>query len=299
MSHVSVHYKIYLAGGHHRQPRNASSQLEPNPPSEVDVASPGNITPLFLPLIPYSIGSASGLAKLLFWSVTDGTEGHTFPAAPLTQPVGANPLVITAWYLPISGPGGSGDGSAIIDDAFSAAKGAFIDDTFVVVTSDAALTTQANVVGVLPTEKALSLQAMVSVASTTEPFAKWLSFGAGDASGNLLQVPAGANGLAIAVYERSEGIRLEPGRGETLAGTLIGAVAVDGGGAIIVGGVPHPIDPWGPLMVELAQASLAVAGSRGIEATLGTQVRQLVGESVMHALRQAVAGLEKELRRKG
>jgi hypothetical protein len=30
-------------------------------------------------------------------------------------------------------------------------------------------------------------------------------------------------------------------------GQLIGGVAVDGGGAIIINGRPHPVDPWGPL----------------------------------------------------
>ncbi len=45
MPHVSVHYKIYLPEGHHRQPRNASYTLEPNPSSEVDVTDPGNDHP--------------------------------------------------------------------------------------------------------------------------------------------------------------------------------------------------------------------------------------------------------------
>ena len=52
MPHVSVHYKIYLIAGHHRQPRNTSAELEPNPPSEVDVTNPGNITPLYIPQLP-------------------------------------------------------------------------------------------------------------------------------------------------------------------------------------------------------------------------------------------------------
>jgi hypothetical protein len=215
--------------------------------------------------------------------------------------VAANPLTITAWYYPISGPGVVGEvGFEIIDDAFSAVKGDFIDDTFVVVTSDATLTTQANVVGVLPTQNPLTLQAMASVASTTEPFAKWLSFEAGAASGNLLHVPARANGLAIAVYERPQGFTVRPSHEhEAFGGTIIGDAAIDGRGAIILRGVPHPIDPWGPLTVGLVQASLAVAGSRGLEQTFGAQVRQLAGESVMHSLKQTLAGLERELRRKG
>src|SRR5580704_6695092 len=106
MAHVSVHYKIYLTAGHHRQPRNASAELEPNPSSEVDVTNPGNITPLFISQLPYTYNGSSGLAQLMFWSVTDGTNGQVLPAGPLTQAVGANPLTITAWYLPIGGVGG-------------------------------------------------------------------------------------------------------------------------------------------------------------------------------------------------
>src|ERR1700728_2255046 len=123
MPHVSVHYKIYLTAGHHRQPRNASSTLEPNPPSEVDVAQPGNITPLYIPQLPFMDGTTPALSQLLFWSVTDGVNGQTFPAGQLTQPVGANPLPITAWYFPIGSS--TGNGTAIIDDAFSAIAGNF------------------------------------------------------------------------------------------------------------------------------------------------------------------------------
>ena len=83
------------------------------------MTNPGNITPLYIPQLPFTVGGNPALAQLLFWSVTDGTNGQTFPAGPLTQPVGANPLTITAWYFPIGGT--NGGATAIIDDAFSAA----------------------------------------------------------------------------------------------------------------------------------------------------------------------------------
>ena len=41
MPHVSVHYKVIIPAGHHRQPRNANGELEPYPSSEVDVDEPG------------------------------------------------------------------------------------------------------------------------------------------------------------------------------------------------------------------------------------------------------------------
>ncbi|EUC18725.1 hypothetical protein [Paraburkholderia hospita] len=38
-----------------------------------------------------------------------------------------------------------------------------------------------------------------------------------------------------------------------LVGILLGGVAVDGGGWIIVGGIPHPVDPWGAWMQMQAE----------------------------------------------
>src|SRR5262249_12853883 len=174
MAHVSVHYKMYIPGGHHRQPRNTSAEIDLGPSGEFDVANPGNATPNYFAQLPYTLGAGSGIAKLIFWSVTDGTNGKVYGAGPLTQPVGANPLTIPAWYWPISGPGVPGGSSAIIDDAFSANQGRFIDDTFVTVTSNPALTANANVIGIVPTSAAQTLVAAHSVTSTSEPFSQWI-----------------------------------------------------------------------------------------------------------------------------
>ena len=298
MPHVSVHYKIYLSAGHHRQPRNSPSELEPNPSSEVDVTDPGNIAPLYIPQLPYLSNGVPELAQLLFWSVTDGTNGHTYPAGPLTQSVGANPLTITAWYFPVGGSGGNGS-TFIIDDAFSAIKGDFIDDTFVTVTTDASLTSDANVVGIVPTVKAETLQASATVATTTEPFSKWLSFGAGTTSGNTINVPANASGLAIAVYERSGTVLNVPSRQYEVGGFLIGGVAVDAGGAIVINGKPHPVDPWGPLVVSLTQASLIVVGSSSASRSLVSEGQQLAAKTALESIKQAIPRIEKGLQSKG
>jgi hypothetical protein len=37
-----------------------------------------------------------------------------------------------------------------------------------------------------------------------------------------------------------------------LVGTIIGFQTIDGSGIIIVGGIPHPVGPWGPMSPELA-----------------------------------------------
>jgi hypothetical protein len=290
MPHVSVHYKIYLFAGHHRQPRNASAVLEPDPSSEIDVSNPGNITPLYLSQLPYTFNGSPGLAQLAFWSVTDGTNGQVFPAGPLTQAVTGNPLTITAWYFPV---GGGPGGPAIIDDAFSAAKGDFIDDTFVTVTSDPTLTNQANVVGIVPTVVAETLVANSTVVSTTEPFSKWMSFGAGSAPGNsnTLNVPAGSVGVAIAVYQRSAASFNPPRPGGVIYGTIYGGVAVDGGGIIVVNGVPHPVGPWGPLIARLVASSAIAAEAAGLDPKIGAQIGQLAAQDAQLAIRQGAGSI--------
>ncbi len=292
MPNVSVHYKVYLTAGHHRQPRNQNSELEPNPPSGGSNIS-GPYQPQYIPVLSYLQDGQNVLAQLIFWSVTDGTNGTTFPPQPLTVDVGGASLTITAWYLPIGG--GNGNETAIIDDAFSAAKGDFIDDTFVTVTSDPSLTSQANVVGIVPTTNAETLQAAHSVNSTSEPFSKWMSFGAGTAvaGSDTLNVPAKAVGLAIALYQRSD-VNFNPPHEGGIYGTIIGGVAVDGGGHIVINGVPHPVDPWGPLVVQLVQAALTSAGSRGLTGRYGAEVRQLAARSVVQSIRAALPNMEKE-----
>jgi hypothetical protein len=198
---------MFVPAGHHRQPRNANALLDLAPAAGADVPNPGSYTPPFFPQLPYTLGGGSGLAQLLFWSVTDGSTGEVQPPAALTQTVGALPLQIGAWYFPISGPGVDGPGSAIIVDAFSAAQGGFIDDTFVDVTSDASLTTNANVVGIVPTNSAETLQAKLSVVSTPEPFSQWIvNSTLMPVGNNILNVAQGASGIAVAVYQKPKNL---------------------------------------------------------------------------------------------
>src|SRR5262249_39506857 len=137
MPHVTAYYKMYLPAGHHRQPRNPNTDVNLADPAGTDVTNPGSYTPPFFPPLPYDLGQdaqgneITGMAKLLFWNVTDGSKGEVLPPTALVQAVAGLPLTITAWYYPISGGGVGEPGTAIIDDAFSAAQGKFIDDTFV------------------------------------------------------------------------------------------------------------------------------------------------------------------------
>jgi hypothetical protein len=199
--HVTVYYTMYLTSGHHRQPRNTSSELELAPTGGGDISPGGTISPSFFPTLPYTDGTITGTATCEFWSVTDGTSGQVLAPAAFTQTVGTSPLTITAWYFPTGSGSGSG-GTEIIDDAFSANLGEFIDDTFVDVTSDPSLTSQANVVGIVPTGEAETLKAYVNVVSTTEPFSRWVMNGTFMMTGDTtLNVPQGTQGIAVAIYQ--------------------------------------------------------------------------------------------------
>jgi hypothetical protein len=205
MAHVTVRYEMFLPAGHHRQPRNADALLDLAPAAGADVPNPGSYTPPFFPQLPYTISAGSGLAQLMFWSVTDGTTGEVKPPSALTQTVGSLPLQIGAWYYPVTGPGGGGGGTAIIVDAFSAKLGGFIDDTFVDVTNHPSLTSNANVVGVVPTTAAEILKAKTNVVSTTEPFRQWVRNSQPKLVGDTtLNVAKGGTGIAVAIYQNKE-----------------------------------------------------------------------------------------------
>lgn len=200
---VTVSYMMVVPGGHHRQPRNTGGVINLNlPPLPPTNEVPGSPAPAFYwPILPYPAGGSDGNAKLMFWSVIDGTNGQVFPAGPLNYVVGTSPLAITAWYFPISGPSTGQGGPMIIDDAFSAALGKFIDDTFVDVTSDPSLTSGANVVGEVPTNEAETLVAKGSVVSTPEPFQEWIvSWSSAPGTSPTLNVPRGEIGMAVAIY---------------------------------------------------------------------------------------------------
>jgi hypothetical protein len=112
-------------------------------------------------------------------------------------------------------------------------------------------------------------------------------------------VPANANGIAIAIYEMAVSVPLNPQTPQSVGaiyGTIIGGVAVDGGGAIVINGVPHPVDPWGPMMINLLNASLASAGFRGMDRAIGQSVRQLAAKSVLQSIKAATPTSRKRQR---
>ena len=285
MPHVTVNYEMFLPSGHHRQPRNASIELNLAPTAGGDVADPGVYTPPFFAELPYTLGGGSGMAQMLFWSVTDGTSGQVLPPSSFDQTVGASPLSITAWYYPISGPGVVGDGSAIIDDAFSANQGRFIDDTFVDVTSDPSLTNDANVIGIVPTAVAETLVAKSPVASTGEPFAQWiLNDGLHPDTSTTLQVPKGTTGIAIAIYQQPQ----QPTHPKFNPNQYAIWQWVDYG--TMVDGGPHP---WNPYVDQLMYGVALAAAARGFDPRVQGQLLNIAMEQVNLAagrIQEAIKG---------
>jgi hypothetical protein len=72
---------------------------------------------------------------------------------------------------------------------------------------------------------------------------------------------------------------------------VLGGVAVDGGGIVIVGGVPIPVGPWGPFV------SLPGSAERGdalIGLTIDQMAAQLGGRPGQNAIRTAALQLVKD-----
>jgi hypothetical protein len=303
MPHVTVYYKMHVPAGHHRRPRSNAADLTLAQTAGSDVPNPGTCTPPFFAQLPYDLGG-HGMARMLFWNVSDGTYGQVLAPTPFDQPVGENPLTITAWYVPVTGPGIAEPG--IIGEAFSAGQGKFIDDAFVTVTSnpaqvdDAALTSDANVIGFVPTDSERTLHARLTVTSTTEPFGRWILNDSGmpldDAT---LKVKEGVTGIAIAIYQTKDPVVTRPkvpAQTYYQGGIHIGGVVVDGNGNIVIGGVPHPIDPLGPLMVRIAHNAVISVEARGLARTVGAQVQKLAAQDALAAVRDATPLLERQLR---
>jgi hypothetical protein len=303
MPHVTVRYKMHVPAGHRRRPRSNAADLTLAQPAGSDVPNPGTYTPPFFAHLPYDLGG-NGLARLLFWNVTDGTNGQVLAPTPFDQAVAEYPLTITAWYVPVTGPALAEPG--IIGEAFSAALGKFVDDTFVTVTSnpaqvdDPALTGDANVIGFIPTDVERRLQARLTLSSTTEPFGRWILNDTGmPLDDAMLMVKEGDKGIAVAVYQTKDPVVTRPrvpSQAYYQAGILIGGVVVDGGGNIIIGGVPHPIDPLGPLMVRIAHNAVISVEARGLERTVSAQVQKLAAQDALAAVKDATPALEKQLR---
>jgi hypothetical protein len=291
MPHVTTHYRVLVVAGHHRQPRNATSWIEPNPQSDAEVVGGTTITPYAPPQLAYLVDGQAQVANFLFWSASDGIDGQTTTSAALNQTVASAPMTLTAWYVPPGGLGGNG-GSGYLLDAFSDAVGDFVDDTFVTVTSDASLTSQANVVGIIPTTSQETLEATASI-HTGENFEHWIG---GNPSGTSDTLAVGTSGIAIATYHNQHIPLPKAGVNEREGQIIMGGIAVDGDGYAYPIGHPGgggPVGPWGPFIERVSRAALLsslAASTRGL-----AEIEKIALSEIADAAKQLQAQVSKQI----
>lgn len=209
MALLTVNYCAYSRRGRRRSGTGAVQNIAPSLMVTAVTSTAASV----------SAFNISNYPAFAFWSITGEAAGARISTQRFeTVAVGNDPLIATAWYLP-SGSGGTG-GPGIGIDAFDISRGAFFDDDFVTITSDAALTAGANSDGFVPTTNAETINASNPcyefVAASNLNFDSWVIDDPNSVthSGNLIWAAAGSNATAFAMY-RAPGslpIVLPPGR---------------------------------------------------------------------------------------
>jgi hypothetical protein len=283
MTHVDIASRLIQPAGHHRQPRSSTTWTALPGGSSFESPS-GSFVNATASLVPD--------AQFVFWSASDGSGGQTTSSTSIHQEVSSTALAVTAWYLPVGGIGGPGQSGYLLD-AFSVAHGDFIDDSFVDVTSDASLTSDANVIGWVPTARTQTLVARGSVQSTGESFDQWIGIPAADKTATASE---GASGFAIASYKKAT-FRV-PSFNDREGWLIFGGVAVDGGGFVVPLGGGHgggPVGPWGPFMERVVRAYATGVLASGMESTEGRDIQLKAATEIANAAKANVAAVKKQV----
>jgi hypothetical protein len=283
MTHVDIASRLIQPAGHHRQPRSSTTWTALPGGSSFESPS-GSFVNATASLVPD--------AQFVFWSASDGSGGQTTSSTSIHQEVSSTALAVTAWYLPVGGMGGPGQSGYLLD-AFSVAHGDFIDDSFVDVTSDASLTSDANVIGWVPTARTQTLVARGSVQSTGESFEQWIGIPAADKTATASE---GASGFAIASYKKAT-FRV-PSFNDREGWLIFGGVAVDGGGFVVPLGGGHgggPVGPWGPFMERVVRAYATGVLASGMESTEGRDIQLKAATEIANAGKANVAAVKKQV----
>ena len=283
MPQVTTRYRVIVTTGHHRQPRNGPAWAEPYPTIANSNAVPGSQGQAFAPpTIPYPPNSQTH-ADFLFWSAGDGTNGQTGTDPTFSYTVGNDPLTVVAWYLPEGG--GVGDQTGYVIDAFSDALNDFVDDDFVSVSPDAGLTSDANVVGWVPTDNGETLTAVPGSIHTGEAFESWIG-GHPVANTATDQLAQQASGYAVATYRRQNvPVPSNVGQKELLVWLILFGIINDAPGVEVhPGGGGGPVGPWGPYLERVARA--AAVASVGIRMAGGAEITRVALAEVQAATKQ-------------
>jgi hypothetical protein len=241
------------------------------------------------PIITWTSNNTQQSASFAFWSITGAANGAFISTAQsLDANVGNSDVIVTAWYIP--GGGGPGTGTGIYIDAFDVNAGSFVDDDFVSVSPDAALTAAANNDGWVPTASAENINAFASLPEG--PFTSWNLFvGSENVSNEQLQAARQTNAMAFAFYQSSgvgSPIRFQ-GQVPADSTWVSYGVMVDGGGPTGRG----PVDPWGPYLKDLAAGLALAQTAKLVQTELRSQVLALASKQILAAAQSITQHLEK------
>jgi hypothetical protein len=237
------------------------------------------------PSISWTDGLGTHSANFAFWSVVGAQDGSSVSTnQSLSVDVNGTEVQAVAWYLPT---GGNGNGPAVYIDAFDVDQGRFFDEDFVTVTSDPALSANANQTGVVPTTSAEDIQAVGSIEAV--PFDDWTEFVAPAPqviNSENLHVAANVTMLALAFYKSPVGRVFHPPHFQE--GTWVSwGVMVDGGGPTGRG----PVPPWNPYIRQLAAGFALADAARLVAPELRGAVNEIAAKQVTLAAGHISGGM--------
>jgi hypothetical protein len=244
--------------------------------------------------------SPAAPANFAFWSVLGSTDGEYTdrPGTPgnfIDVHTGTSPVTMTAWYVFAGGGGGVGNGgvSELETDAFLVDQNQFVDPTPIESVSPPAAWDQSDVQEFVFTSESSDVLALESVVDPHDQFETWYALEGNSVpgAGRELHVPRNDTGIAVATYRIPPPIPFKPPREPGLGGTIVGGVAHDGSGGIIIGGHFHPIGPWNPFLAALSVYEAAKA--------LQPEARALVQIEAMRAIASEAQHLQEQLKSSG
>jgi hypothetical protein len=243
-------------------------------------------------------GSPNAPANFAFWSIIGSSDGEYTsrpgtPGNPVTVHTDGDPVTMTAWYI-FAGGGGGGNGNGrheLETDAFLVDQNQFVEPTPIASVAPPAAWDPTDVQEfVFTDDQSCQVTARDSVVDATEHFETWYALeGAAMPAGDVLDVPQGDNGIAVATYRIPPHVPFKPPRsGEGIVGTIVGGVARDGSGGIIVNGHFHPIGPWDPFLAALS----VYESAKGLRAADRTRIQVEAMTAIANTAKQVQKEVE-------
>jgi hypothetical protein len=267
-----------------RKRGHGSTAVPVSPLQNPSILSPGDtFSASWVPSsIPWENNTTLNFA---FWSVTGGRDGSiaTRDNPPSPVKVGDVNIMATAWYI-LSNTIPT-DQFGLLVDAFDINIGNFVDDDFVEVkdsnqVTNANLTFRANNEGFVPTAFLEYINAFSSIHSV--PFQSWQVIGTESVENSKLVAAKDSAAIAFAFYQTpavsSVKVPYAPPEGwfYVSPGVMVGG----GGWAIGPGGIPHPVDPWGPLTAKLLSTVAILSVSQNLSEKIKSAAIDLAGKHV-------------------